>query len=276
MCSGPGIGFTDAGCDLQNELTASCYVWTRSSLTDRAERVTTMSLTAAAENNNVASNPLVPVAARLGKKISCRLAQGPYAVMCRYGLRRDLTQPQAVPKPRIPIEIRQLAEADLEVLLSHESVDSAKERTEMTWRRDFYSRFPHGCFVAVDLRTGVPCYMQWLLGPADNAALAALRCFPALGEDEALLEQAYTHPDYRGRYIMPAAMAMIADRAVDIGARYVLTFVEESNVPSLKGCQRAGFRPHMLHRRAQYAFGSIVCNRFVSFAADDPRRTMHF
>jgi RimJ/RimL family protein N-acetyltransferase len=48
--------------------------------------------------------------------------------------------------------------------------------------------------------------------------------------------------------IMSAAMALIAERATEVGARHVLTFVDQHNIASLKGCQRAGFHPQRLAR----------------------------
>ncbi len=36
----------------------------------------------------------------------------------------------------------------------------------------------------------------------------------------------------------------IAKKGKEIGARFVLTFVEEDNIPSLKACERAGFSPY--------------------------------
>jgi hypothetical protein len=72
--------------------------------------------------------------------------------------------------------------------------------------------------------------------------------FPILAPDEALIEGAFTPESHRGLGIMPRAMALIAERATDFGARYVLTFVGEDNIPSLKGCKRAGFAPYMLRK----------------------------
>ncbi len=46
-----------------------------------------------------------------------------------------------------------------------------------------------------------------------------------LPPNEALLEGAYTPASHRGLGIMPAAMALIAEKAETIGARYVITFV---------------------------------------------------
>ena len=61
-----------------------------------------------------------------------------------------------------------------------------------------------------------------------------------------MLEFAFTPEAHQGKGIMAAAMARIAERGADLGARYVITFVDHENVPALKGCQRSGFRPYLL------------------------------
>jgi RimJ/RimL family protein N-acetyltransferase len=212
----------------------------------------------------------------LAKRISGRLEQGAYSELRRYGLRRDLNEPLKHPKSRIPISIHPLQESDLDILLPAEGGGSEQEDKEIRWRRDFYKKLPHSCYVAVDEREGTPCYMQWLIGAKDNDTLARFKCFPRLADNEALLEQAYTPPSYRGRYIMPAAMAKIAEFAPELGARYVLTFVEEKNTPSIKGCLRAGFHLHLWHRRVQMGYGTVVLNDFEVLAEDNPRRNMTF
>ena len=89
-------------------------------------------------------------------------------------------------------------------------------------------------------------------------------------------ENAYTPPAYRGLGVMPAAMARIAERASDFGARKVMTFVATDNIASLKGCQRAGFHPHLLHQRARFGFGLVTRDRFETLAENDPRRSLKF
>jgi len=133
-----------------------------------------------------------------------------------------------------------------------------------------------GAFVAVDERDGRPCYIQWLFGAADNDFIRRLRGFPQLAADEALLEGAYTPASHRGLGIMPAAMGLIAEKAETIGARYVITFVDQNNIPSLKGCQRCGFSPDLLHRLVGLGFGLFRRDSFTKLAADDPRRTQKF
>jgi RimJ/RimL family protein N-acetyltransferase len=90
---------------------------------------------------------------------------------------------------------------------------------------------------------------------------------------EALLENAYTPPAYGGLGIMSAAMARIAEQASAFGATDVLTFVDQQNIASLKGCERAGFYPDLLYRRVQIGFGLIKRDVFETLSPDDPRRT---
>lgn len=47
---------------------------------------------------------------------------------------------------------------------------------------------------------------------------------------------------------MPHAMAKIAEKGKDLGARRVVTFVAHDNLPALKGCKRAGFSPYLVRR----------------------------
>ncbi len=210
----------------------------------------------------------------LPSRIEGRLKLGLYKTAERYGLRRDLDLPLEKPSAKIPISIRPMRPADLDVLFPAD-IDPA-EREEAAPRRAFAARHMAGGFVAVDERSDTPCYMQWLLGAADNDFLKSLNCFPELLPDEALLENAYTPPAYRGMGIMSAAMAAIAERAADFGARYVITFVMTDNIASLKGCQRAGFFPDLLHSQIRAGFGTYKRDSFTKLDSNDPVRQRRF
>lgn len=224
------------------------------------------------------AEPTIPSRlAQLQIRLAGRLKLGPYSRSMRYGLCRDLQIPAQPPSAKIPIRVRPLVASDLARLLSVDPTrNDAHDRLEIAWRQAFVEKGARNCFVAVDLRNEMPCYMQWLLSPADNDFIAGLGGFPALREGEALLENAYTPAGYRGLGIMSAAMARIAERAADFGARFVLTFVDQHNVASLKGCVRAGFHPHLLHHRTQLGFGLIKQDRFEELSEADPRRTAKF
>jgi RimJ/RimL family protein N-acetyltransferase len=210
---------------------------------------------------------------KLGTRIVGRLRLGLRFEATRYGLRRDLNVPFVAPKAKIPIAVRPLVAEDLPKLLKIGPETSAQDRLEIAWRRAFAEKHLAGGHVAIDERDGSPCYVQWLLGAVDNDFIRSLGGFPELARDEALLENAYTPAGYRGLGIMPAAMSQIAEKAATFGARYVITFVEIGNIPSLKGCQRSGFSPHLVHNLTRYGFGVFRRDRFIALADDDPRRT---
>lgn len=204
-----------------------------------------------------------------------RWREGLYAEFTRYGLCRDLALPFANPSAKIPISVRPLEDRDLAALFPDEA-DCIDERLEIARRLAFVEKGARGGFVAIDARNDTPCYVQWLFGARDNDFVRRLGGFPVLEAEQALLENAYTPPSYRGLGIMSAAMASIAERAKDIGARTVLTFVDDRNIASLKGCRRAGFYPDLLHHRLRLAFGLIARDRFEKLPENDPRRTAQF
>jgi RimJ/RimL family protein N-acetyltransferase len=215
--------------------------------------------------------------AQMQTRVAGRLKLGLYAKSSRYGLCRDLALSIEKPSAKIPIAVRPLREGDLASLLSLDASQSNQgERLEVAWRRAFVDKGARGGFVAIDQRSETPCYVQWLFGSRDNDFIQRLGGFPVLEAHEALLENAYTPPNYRGLGIMSAAMALIAERASEIGARHVLTFVDDHNIASLKGCQRAGFYPQMLHHRTRLGFGLITRDRFEKLRDGDPRRTAKF
>ena len=215
--------------------------------------------------------------AQLRTRLAGRFNLGLYATHTRYGLRRDLAIPIAKPNAKIPISVRPLEHRDVSSLFFNGGAEhDLAERLEVAWRLAFIDKGARGGFVAIDGRSETPCYVQWLFGARDNDFIHKLGGFPPLAADEALLENAYTPPAYRGLGIMSAAMALIAKRAADFGARYVLTFVGEDNIASLKGCQRAGFHPHLLHHRTSFCFGVVRRDRFETLPDGDPRRTAKF
>lgn len=70
------------------------------------------------------------------------------------------------------------------------------------------------------------------------------RDFYCFDDDTVVLEFAYTFRRFRGLGIMAPAMAFIAEQGK--GAHWAITYVDRSNIPSLRGCHSAGFSPHRL------------------------------
>lgn len=172
------------------------------------------------------------------------------------GLSRDLAVPFPAPAAMIPIQVRPIQPTDVRSLLnaSEAGIPDA-ERRDRTTRLHLLDAGFSSCFVATTA-DGQVCYIQWLISPRENALLQESfdGLFPRLASNEMLLEGAYTPVAFRGQRIMPAAMALIAEKAAELGADRALTFVGEDNVPSLKGCKRAGFAPS-LRREAIHRLG---------------------
>jgi GNAT superfamily N-acetyltransferase len=164
-----------------------------------------------------------------------------------FGLARDLETPFPAPDAKIPLEIRTLRESDLPKLLGMDA-DYLSDRGPYVrmHRLNFVDAGIGTCYVAAT-DGDEPCYMQWLMAARENRAIRDYfkGIFPVLAPDEALLEYAFTREDYQGKGVMPAAMARIAEKAREVGARRVITFVDHHNIPALKGCQRAGFDPYL-------------------------------
>lgn len=177
-----------------------------------------------------------------------------------FGLRRDLSVPFAAPEATIPISVRALIESDIPRILDVDAPGITEEgREERTTRLQMLEAGLTTCYVAVTAQ-GEPCYMQWLIGPEQNNMVRTYfkGIFPGLEPGEALLEGAFTPEAYRGKRIMPCAMAQIAEKASEIGARWVVTFVTHDNIPSLKGCQRSGFVPYLTREERWRAFRHLV------------------
>jgi hypothetical protein len=183
-----------------------------------------------------------------------------YSESLSLGLQRDLNKPFEAPHAKIKINIRPFKEGDTEMLLGESESAMTNPKILASQRAILVKKIPQ-CYVAVTLNNK-PCYMQWLIGYKENDKIRFhfQDLFPPLKPREALLEGAYCNPEFRGLGIMPAAMSQIAENASLINARWVNTFVDVTNVASLKGCRRSGFEPYILRKNRWLLF-----HRTVSF-----------
>jgi GNAT superfamily N-acetyltransferase len=160
------------------------------------------------------------------------------------------------PDARIPLSVRQLQENDIPRIFDLDRKDlSAEDKAELHTRLEHLHANIPTCYVAVTA-DDTPAYLQWLMSNCENHRIQAYfnGIFPLLAADEALLENAFTLHDFRGKGVMPAAMACIAEQGKEIGVRRIITFVEENNIPSLKGCRKAGFSPYVLREETWFLF----------------------
>ena len=91
-------------------------------------------------------------------------------------------------------------------------------------------------------------FRQWLFKNQQNERLQTFfnSKFPKLRKNEALLEGGFTHPDYRGQQIMAKAILNILSLDENKDIKRFITFVDLNNISSLKGLQKADFKPYNL------------------------------
>ncbi len=178
-----------------------------------------------------------------------------YSDVLVVGLRRDLTRSLEAPRAKIPITVRPLVDADhtafQSAIRAAETGADARESMELMDRWRMLEAGVTTCYAAVDSHENL-CYVQWLIQSDANRLIQDYfhGAVPELKPTEALIEGAYAFEEFRGLGIMACAMAQIAEKGADLGARWVVTFVGKDNLPSLKGCRRAGFEPFLTRRRS--------------------------
>lgn len=173
-----------------------------------------------------------------------------------YCLRRNLDLPFNTTKANIPIKIRETEEKDLDQLFDSDVMyENSDEFKENMSRKLLLNSEIKQCYVAVDENDKV-LYMQWLINHKENDKLQEVYRggFAKMNVTEMLLEGAYTLKSARGKRIMSEAMATISSIGKSKGAKYLITYVKSDNIPSLKGCQKSGYRPYKLRKDRRFLF----------------------
>lgn len=174
----------------------------------------------------------------LWKNLSIRF----YSTITSVGLKRDLHQNFTLAQTRIELKYRLFRPSDESALNEeHRHLRLVKENMKH-------------CYVATT-QEGTPCYRQWMIRSNENDHIKSYfgDLFPNLKSNEALVEGIFTHPSYRGLGIMPQALSEISYLDNE-GLRYIILFVDIKNIPSLKGCKRAGFKPYILRKERWFLF----------------------
>ncbi len=174
-----------------------------------------------------------------------------------YGFRRDLGRRFVAPPASLPVAIRSFTKSDIALL----GLDDRRGRPTKAVidRAQRMKTIEAGVSSHVYVGTtggDRPCFFQFLIFSDDNERLSAYYdgYFPRLAEDEVLLEGAFVPERYRGKGIMAYAMSQVAEQGRAAGARWAITYVEESNLASIRGCLACGFRPYLRKKTSWRAF----------------------
>lgn len=161
-----------------------------------------------------------------------------------FGLAAPL--PPAVPRPaKIPIDMQPVDSRAFDGFQRELHVATGNDYVQVLLRENMGQDGPGQLYVAAD-GPQAPIYAQWLIRPQDRAALYkhAPGRYAELGDDEVLVEGAYTFLSFRQKGAMRDGMAQLLQVAADEGMKTAYTYVEIHNIPSLRGCAEVGFVPH--------------------------------
>jgi hypothetical protein len=171
------------------------------------------------------------------RELVTHLARYVYSNKESYVLRRNLTVPLS-PRPdaKIPIKLRLLESSDLPQILA--------ENPSGLILGVLAEGVPQ-CYVAVTNDQEI-CFLQWLITPENREHIRAIRFreLHAFDDESVMLEFSYTFKRFRGLGIMAPAVAWVAEQQPR--ARWAVTYVDRTNIASLRGCRGAGFRPYLL------------------------------
>ncbi|HIH97179.1 MAG TPA: hypothetical protein HA348_06865 [Thermoplasmata archaeon] len=179
-----------------------------------------------------------------------------YSVDNTYVIRRNLLMPFKNPNTKIKLTIREIRKDDILKLFDIDSLNiSANEYWNRIRRLSLLKTDIKKCYVAVTQK-GVPCHIHWLIEPNENEKLQIFSRggFLILKENEMLLEGGYTPEAHRNCGIQSFAMSQLCEVGKKNGARWVLGFIRQLNIPSLKTAQKAGFKPYMIRKEKWIMF----------------------
>jgi RimJ/RimL family protein N-acetyltransferase len=174
-------------------------------------------------------------------ELTKRLINRLYANQTSLILRCNLRERSRSMTSKVPLNLRQVSEKDVPSII--------KERPR---RLPMLLEKVPTCYLALT-NDGQPAYMNWVADRADWQRFRSHftgNLHRELQNDECLFEFAYTFEKFRGLGVMSAALTMIIARLVEERPhlRWGYTYILDNNIPSLKGCRNAGFRPYMQRR----------------------------
>jgi RimJ/RimL family protein N-acetyltransferase len=175
------------------------------------------------------------------------------------GLRCDLSVAPRIPQAKLSVSMTARG-SDFAGFSDELRSVAGRASLDAFVRQRMVERGVQTLYVA-ETEAGDDIYAQWLVTPATLETLDRFSPgrYPRLAVDEALVEGAYTFSDFRGLGVMAAGMAQLMATAHASGARAVITYVGEDNIPSLRGCARVGFElDHLRTNRRRFGMHSSV------------------
>ncbi len=150
---------------------------------------------------------------------------------------------------RVPLVAHPVAgpeEPTLSAVLADRSMPS-HERHEASRRLTMLATGVRTCYAIADAG-GIVRVVQWLILPDQNGAVRRIYgdWYPSLAADEALMENAYVFPKYRGTGVLSSAVESLVEIARAAGVTRIHTSIPVTNTNSFMSFARMGFVPRRI------------------------------
>jgi len=167
-----------------------------------------------------------------------------YSTSTYVWLAKDLDPLKAPAAARTAFSLQPASPEAFQRILERLNKERGQDVFEILRRVSFYERGFDACYQALT-DSGDVCHIGWLLSARHNDLIRSQ--YPpgtdSLREDEVLVENIFTFPRCRGKGIMLSVLQQLEDLARKQGARRLVAYVDATNTPSLKGFDRAGYKP---------------------------------
>ncbi len=151
--------------------------------------------------------------------------------------------PQIEAKIKYSLQIA--SKKDMDEIMQKAKSESKDMVQKLVYRRWIYEDGYRNCYIARTADTNELCFIQFIIYPQDDKIVNGRfrSWFPRLKEDETYLEGTYTFEKFRGNRLHPSVTADQLRICKAQGFKRVVAYTEKTNEASLKGAERAGFKP---------------------------------
>jgi hypothetical protein len=162
------------------------------------------------------------------------------------GFQRDPHAPLEIPDVHLKLNMRPIQKSDYAKLL-HFTHQTSKHEIKYRLIGKLWLMFGIKTCYVTETEDKTPCHMQWMIGPEENERLLQFTGggLPPIGDDEVLLENAFTIEAYRRMRVEVWTVKQLLGKAVAAGAGRALLFVRDTNTITQKIVRSLGFVPYL-------------------------------
>jgi len=162
------------------------------------------------------------------------------------GFQRDPHTPLEIPDVHLKLNMRPIQKSDYIRLFEFTHQTSKHEIKYRLIGKSWLLSGIKTCYVT-ETEDKTPCHMQWMIGPEENDRLSQLTGggLPPIGDDEVLLENAFTIEAYRRMRVEVWTVKQLLEKAVATGAGRAVLFVRDTNTITQKIVKGLGFVPYL-------------------------------